>query len=369
MKPARLGRWILFPAPLGWFGLAWLGYLLIPPATLAIEGAPLWQWALQIGGTIAMLLLYVLGFQSRGGIKNTLVVAGMASLGVTLSVLVTPGNWGMLVYAAGFAGIRRRFPEAISGVLAVMACIGLLFAFHYIQASSAIAGLLLATSVGLGNSIVARNIELNARLRDAKTEIELLAALAERERIGRDLHDVLGQTLSAIVLKSELAGRVAATNTDRALAEIAGVENAAREALAQLRSVVSGYRGAGLHAEIERARAILTDAGIVLESPDVLPPVTLEQERTLSLILREAVTNVVRHSRATRCWIELGEKGGELILTVRDDGRGIVGGMTGSGVTGMKERAAEMNGVCEIAGATGVTVRVRIPGAPSTTVR
>jgi two-component system sensor histidine kinase DesK len=351
----------LFPPLIGRLGVLWLFYLLVPPASLAIDGASAGRWAGQIVGTAAMLVLFFLGLRARDGWPNGLVVGAMAAISLVLSYFVTPANWGMLIYAAGFASIRRSSPAALAGVLGVMACFALLYALDVIHATALLAGCLLATSIGIGNHMLAKNIELNYHLQDARKELERLAALAERERIGRDLHDVLGQSLSAIVLKSELASRIGRTDPARALAEIAGVERAARDALSQLRAVVQGYKGSGLPAELARARSLLADAGISLEYSGSQPSLSAEQEQSISLILREAVTNVVRHSGARRCNIELraGEDG--LLLIVADDGAGIAG-VEGTGIRGMRERAASLGGTLDIVATNpGTEVRAGIP--------
>ena len=134
------------------------------------------------------------------------------------------------------------------------------------------------------------------KLRSAQAENVELAAVAERERIARDLHDVLGHTLSVIVLKAELAGRLLARDTPeearRAAAEIADVEHTARTALAEVREAIGGYRSKGLSAEIEQARQTLRAAGVQLECAAAPPSLRAREETVLSLAVREAVTNI-----------------------------------------------------------------------------
>src|SRR6185369_11759925 len=142
---------------------------------------------------------------------------------------------------------------------------------------------------------------LTARLLEAREQSEQMAKIAERERIARDLHDLLGHTLSVIVLKSELASRLTATDPTRAAGEIRDVERISREALAQVRSAVRGYRSAGFESELREATRTLEAAGVQVKTevePSQLSPA---QEGVFALALREAVTNVVRHAHASMC--------------------------------------------------------------------
>ena len=139
----------------------------------------------------------------------------------------------------------------------------------------------------------------------ADEEIEHLAKVAERERIARDLHDLLGHTLSLITLKAELARKLVDRDPQRAKQEMLDVEQTSRAALADVREAISGYRGEGLAAELIRARKTLETAGISVDSDIAELPLTPAQETVLALALREAMTNVVRHAQARRCSVQL----------------------------------------------------------------
>jgi two-component system sensor histidine kinase DesK len=185
------------------------------------------------------------------------------------------------------------------------------------------------------------------RLLRADAEIERLATIAERERIARDLHDLLGHTLSVIVLKSELAARLITADPDRAVAEVHDIERIGREALGEVRAAVTGYRSRGLGAELDGAGVALQAAGVDVEvhaDPTALGP---EQESALAMALREAVTNVVRHADAQRATISITTVAGKVRLEVADDGRGI-SGQEGSGLTGMRERINALGGHVDV---------------------
>ncbi|SHF27871.1 sensor histidine kinase [Thermomonas hydrothermalis] len=184
--------------------------------------------------------------------------------------------------------------------------------------------------------------ERDAALMLSLDEIRRLAASAERERIGRDLHDLLGHTLSLITLKLELSRKLIDRDTTLARLEITEAERIARHALGEVRAAVTGYRAAGLAAELASARLLLTTAGVSLDydAPPALPPDT---ERSLALVLREAVTNIVRHAQATHAEIRFIHTGNHLQLRIRDDGRGGVA-TPGNGIAGMRERVRALGG-------------------------
>jgi two-component system sensor histidine kinase DesK len=206
-----------------------------------------------------------------------------------------------------------------------------------------------------------RNRELrNAELRLTQDEVRRLASLAERERIGRDLHDVLGHTLSLVVLKTQLAARLFERDPQGARVQIGEVERVAREALTQVREAVAGIRANGLQAELAAARLALLGAEISLDHR--LAPVEIPEklETALTLALRESVTNVLRHAGATRVEVELvGETRGGLSLLIADDGRGGAG-REGHGLTGMRERLREVGGSVEIDSPVGGGTRLRL---------
>ena len=188
----------------------------------------------------------------------------------------------------------------------------------------------------------------DAALRLSHDEVRRLAGLAERERIGRDLHDLLGHTLSLVALKSDLAARLVERDPVAARSEIDAVSRVAREALAQVRSAVSGIRSAGIAAELASAKLLLECDGVALRhdwnesgmAGAALPP---RVENALALVVREAVTNVQRHADAGRADVVLRSEGDGVVLRVSDDGRG--GALTpGNGLAGMRERVEALGG-------------------------
>ncbi|TDC90651.1 sensor histidine kinase [Actinomadura sp. 7K507] len=178
----------------------------------------------------------------------------------------------------------------------------------------------------------------------ARDALARLAVTEERLRFSRDLHDLLGHSLSLIAVKSELAIRMTETDPARAGAEMADVRNTAREALREVRAAVSGYREVELDVELAGARAVLEAAGIRCEAgelPGALPP---EVRAVLAWVIREGTTNVIKHSQAARCAVSLTSYGDSVALEMRNDGASGGDGTDGSGLTGLAERVAVLGG-------------------------
>ncbi|WP_051864853.1 sensor histidine kinase [Streptomyces griseus] len=185
-------------------------------------------------------------------------------------------------------------------------------------------------------------------LRAAREELARRAVEEERLRFSRDLHDLLGHTLSVIVVKSEAARRIAERDLDAALGQIADIESVGRQALTEIREAVTGYREGSMATELERAHSALGAAGVEPVLHRSGPPLGPQAETLLAWVVREAVTNVVRHSTATRCEITVSGAPERVRLTVADNGTGAqdldsrVSG--GTGLTGLRERLAAAGG-------------------------
>ncbi len=195
-------------------------------------------------------------------------------------------------------------------------------------------------------------------LRETRQELARAAVDQERLRFSRDLHDLLGHTLSVIVVKSEAARRIAPRDMDAALAQVGDIESIGRQALTEIREAVTGYREASLAAELDRARGALTAAGIepvVRQSGPPLPP---QAAALLGWVVREAVTNVIRHSGAAGCEIELRSSAERARLVITDDGNGVGSTAPGSGLTGLTERLAAAGGTLHGGPAAGLGFRV-----------
>jgi len=201
-----------------------------------------------------------------------------------------------------------------------------------------------------------RQTETVRQLRNAQNELAALAVAEERNRVARDMHDILGHSLTVIAVKAELAGRLITLAPDKATAEVAQLEDLARGALADVRATVSGYRGVNISSELASARSALEAAGIEPELPGAADEVPAKSRELFGWVLREAVTNVVRHSGASRCTVTLSRR----TIQVDDDGRGPGGSSDGGGLRGLRERAAAQGATLSLGRSAMGGFRVRV---------
>ena len=343
---------------LGWEPFAWLIYSLPYLVTSALARIdPLTKSGL-LALYAAFLGLYLGGHLVRGP-RILWFVAGLDVVAV-LGSIRNPSAAAFFIY--GSALIAYGFPQRQAvRVLAAQVLIGtaasaaLNMEWWYYMASVVISALIGAVTIQ-----AAAKAAGDAKLRMAQEEVERMAKLAERERIARDLHDLLGHTLSVVVLKSELAQKLMPRDPARAAQEIADVERISRQGLAEVREAITGYRTTGLAAEIEHVRETLTAAGI--DATIEARPVTLApaQETAFSLALREAVTNVIRHAAARQCHIRFYAKDGSALMEVRDDGRGSSAPF-GNGLNGMRERIHALGGALMRETDRGTRLTISVP--------
>ncbi|MFF0741399.1 sensor histidine kinase [Streptomyces sp. NPDC004111] len=284
------------------------------------------------------------------------VLAVLSALAVVLPLALGPPWLVLFVYVSVSAGVALPFRYArwvVPGATLTLVLIGLHLGVTGDSLSGNVLGAVLAGFSMMG---VRHLIRTTIELREARATVAQLAANEERLRLARDLHDLLGHSLSLVTIKSELAGRMLPDHPEQAARQVADIEKVSRQALVDVREAVSGYRRATLPAELAGARTALTAAGITAQVPDGPPDagdgagVQPEREEALAWALREAVTNVVRHSGARHCTVRLRAAqtldGRFLELTVTDDGKGApgTGQQPGNGLRGMSERLAAVGG-------------------------
>jgi two-component system sensor histidine kinase DesK len=342
----------------------WLVYLValwFQPAFDPTAG-PL-DWVAAIALIAVFLPLYVAGYRAADDRQLLLIVGAMAALGVAGS-LINGGASVFVIYAAAAAAYVEPVRRAVLIIAALVGVLGLMFIVSPVPPPWRFLGLapaLIFTIVtGVASLFDAERERAERRLRRADEEIERLAALAERERIARDLHDLLGHTLSVIVVKSELAARLSESEPARAGEEMRDVERIGREALSEVRAAVVGYRAKGLRGELDGARRALAAAGVEAMVQTDLPALPVAYESALALALRESVTNVVRHAGARHASIRIDVEQSSVVLEVTDDGRGGAA-PEGAGLSGMRERIADLGGSVERDGRSGTRVRVTLP--------
>jgi two-component system sensor histidine kinase DesK len=315
--------------------LIWSSFILATPLFEGQEHFPLWLWPTTLSFAVFLWLYFRLFF--RDEFES---VIGYAIAIAALGFIVVPfnaGAQGYLIYACAFfafAGTIRDAIRLMAGMLVLFAIEWYFLGFPWQYSLSA---LVIGPVVGTMNLIYRRNQQRNAELKLSHDEVRRLAALAERERIGRDLHDLLGHTLSLITLKSELANKLFDRDAGAARREIADVERVARDALAQVRRAVTGIRAAGLAAEVASAKLLLESNGVRMQTEIADLELPTEIETAFAMTLREAVTNVQRHAQASSVRVGLRVEEQLLVLRIEDNGRG--GAIVpGNGLSGMRER-------------------------------
>jgi two-component system sensor histidine kinase DesK len=323
--------------------------------------------------TIALFIpLYCLSFWARDW-----QVAACAAASCLIGVLWTPWNAGaasFFIFACAMCASLPTAPRAVGAMLAVIACGGAAsFLAGPMQMVFLLPLLLIGLPVGLSTMMDVRMRASRRQLMRKQEEVEHMARIAERERISRDLHDLLGHSLSLIALKAELAGKLAPHDMRACAREIADIEAAARAALAEVRTAVSGYRDSGLAQALASARASLLAADVALDERVDQVALAPAAEHVVALAVREAVTNIIRHARASRCTLTLGREqhGGQAraVLRVLDDGRlrSTDELKPGNGLDGMQARAAALGGRLSLragAGAgtgAGLALELQVP--------
>lgn len=293
----------------------------------------------------------------------------LATLALALSLCLGSPWLVLFVYVSVSCGATLPLALATWAILVATATMTLIGA-HVTHVGDIVPGLAIPALLGgFAMTGVRHLIRTSVELREARATVAQLAANEERLRMARDLHDLLGHSLSLITLKSELAGRMLPAHPEQAARQVADIEQVSRQALVDVRAAVSGYRRATLPAELAGARTMLSAAGIEAKVPNEAPvALPAAEEEALAWVVREAATNVVRHSGARHCTVALTElqtlDGLFLELRVQDDGPGRPGSsapVAGNGLTGIAERLEKVAGVLETeAGRKGFTLTARI---------
>lgn len=355
--------------------LFWLGFLAYPIASLLTPGRPLWSVIGGFGGLGIFVALYLylmlvrpLSSLTPGDRRRrwppALCILGL--LAILLNVMYGTNWLGLFVYLVVASVLTLPLAviwPVIGGIALTTGVIG------YGERGDPVEVLIMTgVTLATGSSMVGvvQLVSTMLALRAARDDAARLAVAEERLRFARDLHDILGQSLSVIALKSELASRLIGAAPQQATSEMADVQRVARDALQQVREAVAGYHRPTLTAELRNAREVLEAAGIVCvqEVPTPLSSMPLTHETALAWTVREAVTNVIRHSHATLCTIRLALGAETADLVIADDGRG---GSTpcdhGTGLRGVCERIGHLSGQCSAGPQPqrGFEVQVRLP--------
>lgn len=367
------GRW-------GWvLAGVWLVYLLDPLRT-AWQADSAWERILGVGALLAFSATFLVAAsfartvrRGHGHIpmwRRWALLAVLLVLGALALPAIGELALGTLVYIVAMAMMLLPTVPAIvvSGILLVGAETAIRTVDGWHHDNSVGLAIILAGLAAFG---IQRALQRGIALDAARADIATLAVEQERTRFARDLHDILGHSLTVITVKAELARRVVAADPDRTTSELSDIEGLARSALADVRSAVAGYREISLAGELVAAATALRAAGIEAELPTAVDQVPEEHRELFAWVIREGVTNVVRHARASRCTIRLGPSEVEVV----DDGRGAAisddapagsSNHVGHGLTGLRERAATAGAMMrvEVPPGGGYRLAVRVDGTP-----
>ena len=336
----------------------WLPYLLIlgfpwlarPPRPEELQFAAV---AVPI-----FLFLYFKAF-SRQDLSVLPYAAGMVVLCFVGSYYISTSSI-FIAYAAAGIGWMRPLSlalKSLAGLLAIIAIAWIAFDFPMIFLGPA---LLFSLMTGFACVLSAESVARETALIASQKSVERLATLAERDRIAKDLHDMLGHQLSVVAVKADLASKLLERDPKSAARELGDIQNMAREALHELRIVVDDMKQASVAAEIQRARTALEASDVYLDAGSQLPPVPRHLERPVALVIREAVTNIIRHAGADRCSLTVERQEDALIVQIHDNGRGGIK-REGHGIAGMRERVRQLGGRFSMDGGDGTRLLATFP--------
>jgi two-component system sensor histidine kinase DesK len=321
-----------------------------------LRDASVLEAAAALAATVVFLGLYFFAHWLRPP-RPLWPASGMIGLGLAF-LPYNPGASVFFCYAATTASLLLPFGWALVAVAASLASfLSAGAALHFGEDALAINSLVVLCTSAIYMQ-VRRGEEARAHLYWREEELAELHKASERRRIAQDLHDHLGHALSLMAVKAELARKLGGARAHDELGDIAAT---ARETLAQVRHVIGGHYQTAFGDEIKRAETLLRGAEIKTSvRVDLVSPLPPRQDAMFALILREAVTNIIRHSRARNCEINLRADAGQACLSIHDDGRG-ARSFAGMGVRGMRERAEQMGAVLSIEGEGGVRIEIVAP--------
>jgi two-component system sensor histidine kinase DesK len=347
------------------WNLLWSFWVFLGPFFQPV-GPGFW-WSLALGYPLFLLIFllsWVRPVAEVGGYVGALVVL------TALSMPWNPAGWTYAVFACAMVPYQGSWLASATKMAVIQALLVLEGIFLHWPWYAFLILVGVCTSTGVGALAGRINWDKNLKLRLSHEQIRQLAATAERERIGRDLHDLLGHTLSLITMKLELSRRLLDRDQAAARRELAEAEEVARHALAEVRSAVTGIRAAGFAAELASAALLLRTSGVRLDQHLQVANLPESIECTLALVLREAATNIARHAQATLARVSLTGSDDGVRLCIEDNGRGGIHA-AGNGLSGMKERVQALGGRLRLDSPPGGGTRldIDVPLAASTVMR
>ena len=342
---------------MSWVYLINLIFYLIPLFTVRFA---IWQYLSMAAALLLFVLCYFWAHRSNKRDMHWPIIA--MTLIAVLITPVNPGSISMFAYVGFFIGFAYTTKPYLLLLTALSALLLLLnwqldIKWPYFVSM----GIPMVIAVSFFGRIELARLRQQLAEQQSADEIKQLAAMVERERIARDLHDILGHTLSSIALKADLAQKLLSRDkAQEATVQLNELSQIARDALSQVRQSVSGFKHQGLTAEVGKLLARLRDAGFAAELIGEIPSLTTRQESAIILALTELVTNVIRHSRGTHCTLQFTKQADSWQICLSDDGS-IDALREGNGLSGLRERLAALGGNLAIAYQQGVQACISVP--------
>ena len=358
----------IFPSQFGLFPFIFLVYMLFPILSLTKETG----FKQSIG--YVMLVLFLVTYRqlywSMGKKVFTYWLVIQLSITFLFSIFYDLNYIFLGFFPANFIGWYREKPNFYRGIvcLALVVIIPFIYNMKSIQSTNQllyfIPFIIIMIFSPFGIRSMNRRMELEKKLDQANQQIEELIKQEERVRIARDLHDTLGHTLSLLTLKSQLVQRLVTIDSKQAKAEAKEMEITSRSALKQVRELVTDMRSINIAEELIHIQQILKTADITYQYDgednfSEIPPIT---QNIVSMCIREAVTNIVKHSKATHCTISIAHSTEKMNIMIRDDGMGLdKNKLVGNGLRGIGERLALIDGTLELSTNYGAVIKMTVP--------
>ena len=340
----------------------WLVYLFF--FFMSFFNAPhsLWGYIMMpIGIALFLVLYFNVYWTDKSKVKYNII--GIVAVGSLMTIL-SQGASVIFVYAGAFCCMLGSARKAVMGLVSIVLWVLALSGIFQLSPYFFLPAILFSVFIG-GINIYQHEIDLKQKqIRLSQQEVKHLAQTAERERIARDLHDLIGHTFSVITLKADLAGKLIDKAPDKARQEIKELENLSRDALSQVREVVTGFRSATLSSELASAKYLLQSNEIDFDY--TLGDLTINDtvDKELAIIFKELTTNIIKHAEASRVKAVIDQTESGLTMTVSDNGRGIKDNgentKSGFGLTGIQERLSRWQGTLKINNRKGCEVEVFI---------
>lgn len=344
------------------FALIWLPILLVSPVLSNAMTGNAVTLSIYLVIAVVYVVTVVVAHSDRPQWMGELCTAGLTAL-IVIQFVFSQGGQGFLyplLAIAAATAIRRRMAFgfvmglSISGTFAE--------GFATMSLSNALQFGFATVMAGASTYLIRCLADLVGQLRTTRSRLAALAVVEERQRFSRDLHDLLGHTLSVIVVKSEAIRRFAEADPKAAVTHARDIEDIGRTALTDVRQAVAGYREIRLSEELKHATDALADAGVKAEVTNPLPSLDRATDTLFAWVAREAATNVLRHAHASTCSMTVAVRDRTATLDISDNGRGANGSEWGSGLNGLRERAERLGGRVDILSDNrGFAVRATVP--------